>query len=117
MSLSQLLFSFNGRISRQPYWLFLFTCVLIIAAPPFILGVSSKQADSYANIAFLILLWPLLAVQTKRWHDRDKSAWWLLISLIPVIGFFWALIENGFLVGTIGANRFGPATQGTTNEA
>ena len=117
MPLSQFLFSFNGRISRQPYWLFVFISFFIIAAPPFVLGVSSEQADSYEDIAYLILLWPLLAVQAKRWHDRDKSAWWLLISLIPIVGWLWALIENGFLIGTIGANRFGPATQSTTNEA
>ncbi len=98
MSLSQLLFSFKGRISRQPYWLFMFTCFLIVETPPFVLGVSNEQADSYEDIAFWILLWPLLAVQTKRWHDRDKSAWWLLVGMIPVVGWLWALIENGFLL-------------------
>ncbi|MBV7329929.1 DUF805 domain-containing protein [Chloroflexi bacterium TSY] len=53
-------------------------------------------------------LWPNLAVSAKRWHDRDKSGWWSLIVLIPIIGVIWMLIEVGFLEGTNGPNRFGP---------
>jgi uncharacterized membrane protein YhaH (DUF805 family) len=44
----------------------------------------------------------------KRFHDRDKSGWWLLISLVPLIGPLWLLVELGFLQGSEGANRFGP---------
>jgi uncharacterized membrane protein YhaH (DUF805 family) len=53
------------------------------------------------------IIWSGLALAAKRWHDRDKSAWWILITFVPVIGGFWALIENGFLKGTEGPNRFG----------
>ena len=48
-----------------------------------------------------------LAIQVKRWHDRNKSGWWVLIGLIPLIGGIWALIETGFLAGDDGENRFG----------
>jgi uncharacterized membrane protein YhaH (DUF805 family) len=48
-----------------------------------------------------------LCVYGKRWHDRDKSAWWILIGLIPFIGWIWVLVEVGFLKGTDGPNRFG----------
>lgn len=48
-----------------------------------------------------------LAVGVKRWHDRNKSAWWILIALIPYIGGIWILIECGCLRGTLGPNRFG----------
>ena len=48
-----------------------------------------------------------LAVSVKRWHDRDKSGWWVLLNLLPVIGWLWALIDNGFLRGSVGPNRFG----------
>jgi uncharacterized membrane protein YhaH (DUF805 family) len=47
-------------------------------------------------------------VYIKRFHDRDKTGWWVLIGLIPLIGPLWLLIELGFLKGTDGANRFGP---------
>jgi len=53
------------------------------------------------------IFWIGLAVAAKRWHDRGKSAWWILIAFVPVIGGLWYLIECGFLKGTSGANRFG----------
>ncbi len=58
-------------------------------------------------IVNLLLVWPALAVSVKRWHDRDKSGVWVLLNLVPVIGWIWALIDNGFLRGTKGPNRFG----------
>lgn len=60
--------------------------------------------------AFLILLAPALvnfAVLAKRWHDRNKSAWWAFIHLVPVIGVLWTFVECGFFKGTTGKNRFG----------
>jgi uncharacterized membrane protein YhaH (DUF805 family) len=56
---------------------------------------------------FLIIAWPAIAISIKRWHDRDKAGWWLLILFVPVVGI-WNLIECGFLPGTPAANRFGP---------
>ena len=118
MPLLHSLFSFNGRISRQPYWLFtLATAVILFGPAIFYFGVGSDKADTYVDIAALVLFWPAIALQTKRWHDRDKSAWWLLINFVPVLGLFWALIENGFLQGTIGGNRFGEDPLSTCNEA
>jgi len=49
-----------------------------------------------------------LCVHIKRCHDRDQSGWWVLLLLIPVIGFIWAIINLGILEGTRGPNRFGP---------
>lgn len=104
--------SFEGRINRGTFWM----CVFIL----FVIGAASSVLDTIAgtssfadsgpieSIVGLILIWPSLAVAAKRWHDRNKSAWWILISFIPIIGWLWALIENGFLKGTTGDNRFGP---------
>ncbi len=44
----------------------------------------------------------------KRYHDRNKSGWWVLIVFVPVIGGLWYLIECGFLRGTPGPNNYGP---------
>jgi uncharacterized membrane protein YhaH (DUF805 family) len=63
-------------------------------------------------ILVLILLWPSLAIQIKRFHDRDKSGWWVLLNLIPIIGPIWLFIELGFLPGTPGPNRFGNPLSG-----
>lgn len=55
----------------------------------------------------VVTLWVSLAADVKRFHDRDKSGWWVLILVVPAIGFVWYLIECGFLRGTTGPNRFG----------
>ena len=103
-----LLFSFAGRISRRSWWLWgaavtigmamYLTVVLRVA------GVAKETADLLVN---LLLFWPALAISVKRWHDRDKPAWWALIAFVPVIGWIWVLIENGLMRGTAGVNRFG----------
>jgi uncharacterized membrane protein YhaH (DUF805 family) len=108
MNLTWLLFSFNGRISRKYFWIFNILTIGIILVPAFtFLGFDTPKADNYVTFSSFVILWPSLAIQAKRWHDRDKSAWWILITLIPLIGPIWALIENGFLSGTVGKNKYG----------
>ena len=108
MNLSSLFFSFEGRISRQPFWLCTLIIVAIIFLPALALydDIGSKEAGTFISIMCLVLLWPFLAIQAKRWHDRDKSGWWLLIIFVP-LGLFWVLIDTGLLPGTEGTNRFG----------
>lgn len=98
----------HGRISRATYWLYgvggvlglavLMHALLGIARVP--LGVSEYMVNA-------LLVWPAIATSAKRWHDRDKSAWWVLVTLVPVVGSLWALVVTGFLRGTVGPNRFG----------
>jgi len=63
--------------------------------------------------------WTLCAVSTKRYHDRGKSAWRLLLLAIPIVGPVWVAIELGFRRGTRGENRFGQDLpgKGTVQEA
>jgi uncharacterized membrane protein YhaH (DUF805 family) len=103
MDWNHLLTSFDGRISRQPFWLgtlalFGANIVVSIVLGGGVLGV----------ILGLVLIYPSLAVSVKRWHDRGKSGWWVLVALIPVIGWIWTLVECGFLEGTKGSNEYGP---------
>jgi len=109
---TDLLFSFKGRASRGQYWL-----VSLLASPvPFLAIYLNLKANGFdlehpwtgPGSWLFILLWPLLPVTIKRWHDRDKSGWWILINLVPIVGDIWTLIENGLLRGTVGENRFGP---------
>lgn len=122
--------SFQGRIPRKTFWLGIIVLWLATIVLYFVLftlfGVSMPVMDpndpaaseaamqvywSKAAIPsvllWLITLWPSLALYAKRWHDRNKSAWWTLIALVPFIGAIWLLIELGFLRGTDGSNRFG----------
>ncbi|MCH7865584.1 MAG: DUF805 domain-containing protein [Proteobacteria bacterium] len=67
-----------------------------------------EMAVSALAIAVAVLqLWISLAISVKRYHDRDRKGWWLLIALIPIIGVLWIFVVLGFLKGTEGANRFG----------
>jgi uncharacterized membrane protein YhaH (DUF805 family) len=106
--MSETLLSFEGRISRKPYWIFMLVIFVgSVLASTIDLATSGQSVGSAYVIFILAIIWPSLAVQVKRWHDRDKSGWWILINFIPVLGPLWALVENGFLSGTEGGNRFG----------
>ena len=121
MDWTKFLFSFNGRTGRKGFWLF-FVASLVIALiiqfaalGPMMAAASSGDAEAMANmsmpvwvwIIFIPLIWMSLAVQAKRWHDQDKSAWWILIGFIPFVGGLIVLIMCGFIAGTPGPNRFG----------
>lgn len=125
MDMKELLFSFQGRISRKPFWLTilaLFVLGVVINLVAFGAIAATGAADpegggggALAAILGIVLLavglvslWIGLAVQAKRWHDQDKSAWWILVNLVPGVGGLIVLIMCGFLEGTPGSNRFGP---------
>ena len=107
MSFGQLYFSFEGRINRSTLWLkFVLPVILIYTFVIFVVFASGNVV--LLVICNLILIWPSLAIAAKRWHDINKSAWWILITFIPIIGPLWAFIELGLEEGTPGKNRFGP---------
>jgi uncharacterized membrane protein YhaH (DUF805 family) len=107
MDIVQLMFSFRGRINRKMFWL----ATLPLAVGYGITDVMTQSADqSIARLGFVImiaLVWPSLAVQTKRWHDRNRSGFWNLILFVPIVGAIWGMTELGFLPGTAGANLYG----------
>ncbi len=97
---------FSGRSSRSAYWWwFLFSFILGIATQ--ILDAIIGTAPVLYAIAAIGLLLPSLAVAVRRLHDKGKSAWSLLIALIPFIGaiilLIWFIGE-----GESGENAYGP---------
>ncbi|NIB40953.1 DUF805 domain-containing protein [Pseudomaricurvus alkylphenolicus] len=110
-TVKEILFSFRGRIRRSTYWksmLGMMGVFLILFLVVGALNVSEGAISLAMLILYLPLMWISFAIQVKRWHDRDKSGWWVLISFVPIIGPIWAFVENGCLAGTETANRFGP---------
>ncbi len=108
MDFKWFLLSFQGRINRKPFWLYALAVFLISFSISFIMTSAGSSDPNVASLILtLLFIWPNLAVQAKRWHDRDKSAWWVLINLVPIIGPIYALVVTGFLPGTSGDNRFG----------
>ncbi|MCD2174579.1 DUF805 domain-containing protein [Rhizobium sp. C4] len=125
--MKELLFKFDGRINRKKIW-FAFLIHLIAAAAVGVIfsilwtifpGTVTEDGNFHVEgaasapyfvvgIAYLVFaVWSGLAVAIKRVHDRDRSGWFILIQLIPLIGPIWFLIEAYFLKGTTGPNRFG----------
>ncbi len=105
-------------MGRGPYWMF-FIAMLVVFGGLMALSMMAmmntedpSSAGGMASmpmmIAMLLFIWPSLAIQAKRWHDVDKSAWWILIGLVPAVGGLIAIVFNGFIAGTPGTNRFGP---------
>ena len=120
--MANLLFSFQGRLNRAPFWLvhlgILVAEIVLLsvlgAGAAIMSGNYEAAAGSMGGLSsvvlgvfFLAVFWISLAISVKRWHDRNKSAWWLLIVLVPVVGSLWYFIECGFLRGTIGPNNYG----------
>ena len=110
------LFSFEGRINRKPYWLFSLAVSILVVIISVIIqsilnfqgsGTTPQEFQNIMNIVAILFLWPALAVQVKRWHDIDKSGWFVLFNLIPFVGVFINLIFNGFIEGTHGENKYG----------
>ena len=98
----------RGRIGRAAFWRWGVGLPLGAGLLLHVLLGIARVPRADAEVAVnLLLLWPVVAVSAKRWHDRDKSAWWVLVVLVPVVGWIWALIDNGFLRGTVGPNRYG----------
>lgn len=112
IALKALFFSFRGRIGIGLYWLgSLILTVVSLTVTWLILGAMFKNGTGgavgfYALIA-VFMIWPFLAINIKRLHDRNKAGIWMLIYFIPVAGSLWLLIECGFLTGTYGRNRYG----------
>lgn len=103
--------SMDGRINRRAFWMGIVVLIvisLIASIIDLVLGLPTVgQRGPVGIIVSIILIYPSIALSAKRWHDRDKSAWWILINLVPIIGWIWSLVETGFLVGTSGPNRYG----------
>lgn len=59
-------------------------------------------------VIIFICLWILIIATIKRLHDIDKSGWWSMLLLIPIIGWLWLLVECGCLKGSTGQNQYGP---------
>jgi len=88
--------NFSGRSRRKEYWMFyLFYTIFSIAA---IVIDAIIQIPLVTIMYSLGLLIPTLAIIFRRLHDTGRSAWWLLISLIPLIGaivlFVFTLMDS-----------------------
>lgn len=101
--------TFSGRARRQEYWLFVLVHVIV----GFIVGIIQSFVPDLAGP--LLVLWivyalatliPNIALTFRRLHDTGRSAWWILIALVPFVGAIVLLVFY-CLPGTVGPNKYG----------
>ena len=119
---------FSGRSQRKEYWMFLLFVVIgsfVFSFLDSLLGLGGGfshydygAAGAYGaganmrggilnGIFSLAIIVPSISVACRRLHDIDKSGWWMLIGLIPLVG--WIIVIVWYCTdGTHGPNRFGP---------
>jgi len=96
---------FTGRARRAEFWWFFLASFIIGIGFNILIAVSSIFWIVYVLYALALLI-PNLAVGVRRLHDTDKSGWWLLIGLIPLIGII-VLIVFFATDGQPGPNQYG----------
>ena len=105
---------FSGRSRRKEYWMFALLVIAGYVALALIGSVLSGGADGGGTLGTILIgifalaiLVPSIAVQVRRFHDQDKSGWFVLLNFIPILG---ALIVFVFMLleGTRGPNQYGP---------
>jgi len=102
--------TFTGRARRKEYWFFVLFSIIasvVLSVLDVMLGTSGKAGGLLSGIYGLAVLLPSLGVSVRRLHDTNRSGWWLLIVLIPVVG---ALVLLYFMVqdSQPGTNQYGP---------
>lgn len=95
---------FSGRARRTEFWMFVLFNVIVSVILSIIDRLIGNNILGY--IYALAVLLPSLAVAVRRLHDTDRTGWWILIGLIPVIGAI-VLIVFYAMPGTVGPNRYG----------
>ncbi|MBU6298757.1 MAG: DUF805 domain-containing protein, partial [Alphaproteobacteria bacterium] len=96
-------FAFEGRTPREDFWYYVlvyFVIYIVVAMVEAFLGFGGPFYGGFYNgpltgLLELALLLPSLGVSARRLHDVDRSGWWLLLGIIPVIGWliliYWCI--------------------------
>jgi uncharacterized membrane protein YhaH (DUF805 family) len=94
--------NFEGRAQRSEFWWFALFVFVVSLVLQLVLG------DIVSMIFSLAVLLPSISVAVRRLHDVDRTGWWYLLVLIPLIGALILIFAFFIHRGTTGANRFGP---------
>ncbi len=118
MRITDTLLSPNGRITRATFWSAALAVAALTGAAIYsqsalvaagLIPVGMGDPLLLGLVMMVPVAWISFCLLVKRWHDRGRSGWWVLVGLVPVLGQVWALIDCGLLPGTAGGNRYGGA--------
>jgi len=108
--------TFSGRARRREYWTYLAVYVPVYGALLLVDLVTGtfdmeSQMGVLTGVYVLATLIPGTAVAVRRLHDTDRSGWWLLLGVVPLLG---AIVLLYFLIqqGDAGINRHGADPKG-----
>ncbi|MEU9292113.1 DUF805 domain-containing protein [Streptomyces sp. NPDC048266] len=96
---------FSGRARRKEFWMFqLISLIVAIVLYGIDLAIGMPLLGSLYALAVLL---PALGLLVRRLHDTDRSGWWILIGLVPLVGSI-VLIVFTCLEGDQRENAHGP---------
>src|SRR3954469_11540856 len=97
---------FKGRARRKEYWMFFLINLIIAVVIAFVEGMFGSPGIIGMLYSLAVLL-PAIGVTVRRLHDTDRTGWWILVFLIPLIGWIVLLV---FMVldSQPGDNEYGP---------
>ena len=96
---------FDGRAGRPEYWwFFLINTIISVILDLVIPGATGQVLGAIYALAVLL---PSIGVGIRRFHDTNRTGWWLLVSLVPLVGWIWIIVLLA-LAGDDGPNRYGP---------
>ena len=97
---------FTGRARRAEYWYFVLFNAIISAALNIVSHIVGDRSGSLSSLYSLAVFLPALAVAMRRLHDIGKSGWWLLLILLPLIGWIWLIVLFA-TDSNLGENKYG----------
>ncbi len=117
----QEIFMAHGRVGRLKYFLTSIAITVAMVIPLVVTSSTDPQTlqTTIHPIGWLFMLigsWASISLTARRCHDINKSGFWQLLTMIPLLGLVICL-QLLFESGTPGTNRFGPPNGGVTNNA
>jgi uncharacterized membrane protein YhaH (DUF805 family) len=100
---------FDGRAGRAEFWWFVLANIIVYIAFAILMQISGIFVILELLYALAMIV-PSIAVAIRRLHDTDKSGWFLLLGLIPLIGAIILLVFYA-MEGTNGPNKYGVASE------
>jgi uncharacterized membrane protein YhaH (DUF805 family) len=102
---------FTGRARRSEYWWFALFGLIVSIVADLIDAMLGTMSDSnvgvFGAIVGLGLLLPSIAVAIRRLHDTSRTGWWILIGLIPIVG--WIILIVFYVQDSHPDNEYGPS--------